>query len=227
MGVQGRRGTRRPDLCRGAARSAALGRARRPPCLEFIVRSSPGRPGSRTTPPATGAGRTEANRSDQVAVFHHPERTVLTPLRISDSDPEHLTTLAPSIHCWHARPLGASAVFAMAPWLLRSARGCHGLRHGRRRLGRDTARDIRLTCRRHSRGGLSPDGADLDIMYARLLALDTQASGWNDPGAPEGSSGSGGLLALLACSTGLAAVGPRRSLTVAGSAGGPRRRRFL
>jgi hypothetical protein len=70
-------------------------------------------------PPATGAGRTEANRPDQVVVFHHSERTVLTPLRISDSDPEYLTTLAPSIHCWDARPLGTSAVFATAPWLLR------------------------------------------------------------------------------------------------------------
>ena len=112
----------RADLCRDAARSAApQGWARRPPRLEFIVRSSPGRLRSRTTPPATGTGRTEANRPDQVAVFHHPERTVLTPLRISDSDPEHLTTLASSTHCWHTSPLGTSAVFAMAPWLLRGA----------------------------------------------------------------------------------------------------------
>jgi hypothetical protein len=109
-GVQGRSRTRRP---RGTFAETLLavpliraGPSAAAPGVHSQVVPRPTR--SKTTSPATGASRTEANRPDQVAVFHHPKRTVLTPQRISDSDPEHLTTLAPRIHRWHGRPLGTS-----------------------------------------------------------------------------------------------------------------------
>jgi hypothetical protein len=82
--VLGRRGARRPIgtfaealLAVPPSEADSPAGAPRP-----VNGSSSGRPRSRPTPPAPGVGRAEANRPTQVAVFHHPEREVLIPLRI-------------------------------------------------------------------------------------------------------------------------------------------------